>query len=122
MRPHAHALLLCPCVHVGEVKLPVMPLTSYIPVLWPDDIKEAGYIYGWRKPLICVAGVLPLQTVCKSSYDSRPLQLNVLIVGRRRGCITAPVWRARLGPIRQSLQGFSYYRWLCTICRGVCST
>lgn len=27
-------------------------------ILWPADVKNEGYLYGWDEPLVVVAGVL----------------------------------------------------------------
>lgn len=33
-------------------------------VLWPDDARGAGFVFGWRTPaVVCVAGLLAAPTV-----------------------------------------------------------
>jgi hypothetical protein len=33
------------------------------PLLWPDDLTQSGYVYGWESPVVCVAGVLEAHSV-----------------------------------------------------------
>lgn len=44
-----------------------MSTMNSIPVLWPDDITGEGFIYGWLSPFVCVAGLLPEETVSSLS-------------------------------------------------------
>lgn len=41
----------------------LMPQT----VFWPEDIRASGICYGWKKPALCVAGVIH-----ENSVGSRP--------------------------------------------------
>ena len=43
-----------------------IPSSQAAPILWPDDIKKSGYLFGWRTPVVCVCGVLDAETVSGS--------------------------------------------------------
>lgn len=36
-------------------------------VLWPDDIRGAGFVFGWRTPVVCVGGLLDAPTPAHAS-------------------------------------------------------
>lgn len=45
-----------------------MDLLAATSVLWPDDIAQSGYLFGWLAPVVCVGGLLDVDTVSRLKY------------------------------------------------------
>ena len=72
-------------------------------ILWPVDlIASQGICYGWKRPLVCVAGVLPTEDRTVSNSMHRLLRKDVLNGSLKEACriLTSSLARSEWAGVR----------------------